>query len=304
MRLRRAFGLVELLVSLAVTGIAAVVIIRTLVSQQRFYSSASAVLDVRAQMRDAADVLATDIRNASAHSPSFVLLLDSAIEMYSTIAASIVCTVQSEQTVGLPPVTISSGASLTSMLAQPDTGDLAVVLTYPPGHPDSGQWNSQRVAAFAQRSVATICPAASGFTSSPDIGGATAYEAVLASPPLHPLAVGNPIRFLRRGRYSLYKSSDNRWYLGYRRCNTTGCAGVQPISGPYDPYSASVSGLEFRYFDSGGARLGSASDGTLVSRVDIVIRGKSSRRTTLAGDARATYADSSVISVSPRNRMR
>ncbi|HEX5577246.1 MAG TPA: hypothetical protein VFX40_02665, partial [Gemmatimonadaceae bacterium] len=212
-------------------------------------------------------------------------------------------TVPSALGAGLPPVTISSGASLTSMLAQPDTGDLAVVLTYPPGHPDSAQWNSLRVAAFAQRSVATMCPAASGFTSAADVGGATAYEAVLASAPLHPLAAGNPIRFLRRGRYSLYKSSDNRWYLGYRRCNATGCAGVQPISGPYDPYSASASGLEFRYFDSGGARLGNGSDGTLVSRVDIVIRGKSSRRSTLAGDARATYADSSVISVSPRNRM-
>lgn len=304
MQLRRAFTLLELLVSLAVTGIAATVIIRTLVSQQRFYSSASAVLDARAQIRDAADVLATDIRNASAHSPAFVLMLDSAIEMYSTIAASVVCTVPSSQVAGLPPVAISSGVPLTSMLAQPDTGDVAVVLTYPPGKPDSSRWETLQVAAFAQRSVTTMCPAASGFTSAADVGGATAYEATLASPPLNPLAAGHPVRFLRRARYSLYRSSDNRWYLGYRRCNATGCAGVQPISGPYDPYSTSASGLEFRYFDSDGSRLANGSDGTLVSRVDIVIRGKSSRRSTLAGDTRATYADSSVISVSPRNRMR
>jgi prepilin-type N-terminal cleavage/methylation domain-containing protein len=303
MQLRRAFTLLELLVALAVTGIASALIIRTLVSQQRFYSSASAVLDARAQIRDAADVLATDIRNASAHSPTFVLMLDSAIEMYSTIAASVVCTVPASQAVGLPPAAISSGASLTSMLAQPDTGDIAAVHTYPSERPDSGQWEIARVASFYQRSVATACPATSGFTSATDISGPTAYEAVLASPTLNPLAAGNPIRFLRRARYSLYKSSDNRWYLGYRRCNATGCAGVQPVSGPYDGYSPSASGLEFRYFDSGGARLGPGSDGTTVSRVDIVIRGESSRRSTLAGDARATWGDSSVISVSPRNRV-
>jgi prepilin-type N-terminal cleavage/methylation domain-containing protein len=303
MQLRRAFTLLELLVSLAVTGIAATVIIRTLVSQQRFYSSASAVLDARAQIRDAADVLATDIRNASAHSPTFVLMLDSAIEMYSTIAASLVCTVPASQTVGLPPAAISSGASLTSMLAQPDSGDIAAVHTYPSGRPDSGQWEIVRVASFSQRSVGTACPVASGFTSAADIGGPAAYEAVLASPTLNPLAVGSPVRFLRRARYSLYKSSDNRWYLGYRRCNATGCGGIQPVSGPYEPYSPSASGLEFRYFDSDGARLAIGSSGTLVSRVDIVIRGKSARRSSLAGDARSTYGDSSVISVSPRNRM-
>ena len=304
MRLRGAFTLVELLVALAVTGIAAAIIIRTLVAQQRFYSSVSSVLDARAQIRDAADILATDIRNASAHSPPFVLTLDSALEVYSTIATSIVCTVPSPQVVGLPPAVVSSGVPLTSMLAQPDTGDVALVYSYPPGRPDSGQWESIRVSAFMPRAATTACPAASGFTSTPGDEGATAYETGLETTSSHALAAGNPIRFIRRGRYSLYRSSDNRWYLGYRRCNATGCAGIQPISGPYDPYSPSASGLEFRYFDSNGLRISGTSTGTLVSRVDIVIRGKSSRRSTLAGDARSTYADSSVISVSPRNRMR
>lgn len=303
MRLRRAFTLVELLVSLAVAGVAAAIIVRTLVAQQKFYASAAGILDVRAQIRDAADVLATDIRNASAGSPPFVLMRDSALEMFTTIASSVVCTTQSAQSVGLPPIVVSSGTTFTSMLAQPDTGDVAVIYTYPAGRPDSGRWESVQVASFGTRAVTTACPASSGFTGPGDFAR-TGYHATLASPPANPVVPGLPIRFLRRGRYSLYKSSDARWYLGYRRCNALGCAVIQPVSGPYDPHGSSVPGLAFRYFDTSGAQLDLESDPSLVSRVDVVIRGRSSRRSTLAGDTRSTYADSTVISVSPRNRLR
>ena len=301
MQLRRAFTLVELLVSLAVAGVAAAFIIRTLLAQQRFYTSASAVLGARAQIRDAADVLATDIRNASAADPPFVLMSDSAVEMFTTIAASIVCTVPSGATAGLPPRSLSSGMTLTSLLALPDTGDLAVIYTYPPGRPDSGRWDQLNISSFAATSTMTACPASTGFTGAGDVAE-SAYRVTFASLPPNPIVPGNPIRFLRRGRYSLYRSSDSRWYLGYRRCNASGCSAVQPASGPYDPYASQSSGLEFRYFDSRGARLDQTSDPSLLSRVDIVIRGKSSRRSTLAGDTRATYGDSSVITVSPRNR--
>lgn len=304
---REGFTLVEVIIALALAGVAVSFMIGTLVRQQRFYSSAAAILDTRAQLRDAADVLTTDIRGAATGLLGLPAMHDSAIEMYSTIATSIACTVQSAATIGLAPLSMESGSTLTSMLAQPDTGDLALVFTFPPGRPDSGSWEALRVASFQPRTVASSCPSSTGFTTYADEASAAGgFTVSLVVPPATPVSRGAPIHFVRRARYSLYRSSDNKWYLGYRRCAVAGvsaCAAIQPVSGPYGKYSSSgASGLSFRYFDVSGTQLGSTANSHLVARVDVVLRGKSSRSANLAGDSRSTYTDSVVVSVSPRNR--
>ena len=78
--------------------------------------------------------------------------------------------------------------------------------------------------------------------------------------PVPNVRAGAIIRFLRRARYSFYKSSDGEWYLGYRRCSVgtpSSCASIQPVSGPYRAYkgSSSPSGIAFRYYDVNGAQL-------------------------------------------------
>lgn len=305
----RGFTLVEVIVALVLAGVAASFMIGTLVRQQRFYSSAAAILDTRAQLRDAADVLTTDVRGAATGLLGLPAMRDSAIEMYSTIAASIVCTVQSGTTVGLPPRRMQSGVTLTSILVHPDTGDLALVFTFPPGKPDSGKWEALRIASFQTRPVSSSCPSSTGFTTPADeavvAGG---FTLVLADSPANAVNRGSPIHFVRRARYSLYRSSDNKWYLGYRRCTLGGgsaCAAIQPVSGPYEKYSSSgSSGVSFRYFDLSGTQLGSSANSHLVARVDMVLRGKNSRSSNLAGDTRSIYADSVIVSVSPRNRTR
>ncbi|MDQ3082488.1 MAG: prepilin-type N-terminal cleavage/methylation domain-containing protein [Gemmatimonadota bacterium] len=310
MRLNRdGFTLVEVIIALALAGIAASFMIGTLVRQQRFYTSAAAILDTRAQLRDAADVLTTDIRGAATGLLGLPAMHDSAIEMYSTVATSVACTVQSAATIGLPPLSMESGTSLTSILVHPDTGDLALVFTFPPGRPDSGNWEALRIASFQPGAVASSCPSSTGFTTPRDeASGTGGFTVSLAGPPATPVNRGAPIHFVRRARYSLYRSSDNKWYLGYRRCALAGmsaCAAIQPVSGPYERYSSSgPSGLSFRYFDVNGTPLGTGANSHRVARVDIVLRGKSSRSANLAGDTRSTYTDSVVVSVSPRNRTR
>ncbi len=305
----RGFTLTEVVIAIALAGVAASMMIGTLVRQQRFYSSASAILDTRAQLRDAADVLATDIRGAATGLLGLPAMLDSAIEMYTTVAASVVCTVQSPATVGIPPLELTSGTTLTSILAYPDTGDIALVYTYPPASPDSASWEVLRVAAFQPRSVMSACPSTTGFTSAADEAQSKpAFLASLTAAPFNPIRPGAPVHFVRRARYSLYRSSDNKWYLGYRRCGTaagSGCAAIQPVSGPYEKYvGGGASGLGFRYFLSDGSEAVSGAQSREVTRVDIVLRGKSARSTNLAGDTRSSYRDSVIVSVSPRNRLR
>lgn len=304
---RRGFSLVELLVSIAIGGIAVALMGTTLVRQQRFYSSASSIIDTRAQIRDAATVLATDLRSA-ALPLGLPMMRDSAIEIFTTVASSIVCTVSSPQSFGLPPLSLASGSALTSMLAQPDTGDLAVLYTAPPSAPDSGGWETVGMASFTTRSISTACPAETGFTSSADAAhGQAGYAFTIEPATLDPVARGAPVQFVRRVRYSFYRSSDNKWYLGYRRCKATGpsvCGSIQPVAGPYDPYGGTSSGVAFRYFDRNGNALSESSDGSSLALVEIVVRGTSAGHGSLRGDRGEDYRDSVVISVSPRNRFR
>ena len=309
MRLRKGFTLIEMVLAATIASGAAAFMIGTLVRQQKFYSSAAAILDSRAQLRDAADVLTTDIRAAAVATLGMPVMRDSAIEMFSTIASSVICTVAPGSSVTLPPVILASGTTLTSMLALPDTGDIALLYTFAPGFPDSGTWEPLRINAFAPRSVATACPPPTGFTTTTDIGSTSpAFAVTFAAAPARALTPGQPVHFVRRARYSLYKSSDGKWYLGYRRCNAIGpssCAAIQPVSGPYDPYGGpNSSGIVFKYFNAAGSGLGPTAISNDVARVDVIIRGKSARKANLAGDAVASYRDSVVVSVSPRNRRR
>jgi prepilin-type N-terminal cleavage/methylation domain-containing protein len=304
------FTLIELVVATAIAAIVGTTLMLTLRRQERFYSSASQMLEVRGQLRDGADVLTSDIRGAAIERYGLPLMTDSAVEFFSTIGSSVVCETPAGSTLFLPPATLSSGATLTSLLASPDTGDIALIYAMPGAIPDSARWVEARIAAFATRSLATSCPPSTGFTSPSDIaGGQRGYALTLSGSLAAGIRKGAPVRFLRRGRYSLY-SSGGEWYLGYRRCNAVGsssCGTIQPVSGPYLPYTgtgAPDAGLACRYFDANGGEIGDQSASSRVTRIDIVLRGATARAVALAGDARVRYRDSVVVSVSPRNRAR
>lgn len=299
MHVKRGFTVAELLVATAVAGITTALMTMTIVRQQRFFSSAAEVLGVRSQLRDAADVLASDIRSASVAEFGLPVMTDTAFEMYSIIASSVACIAMSATTIGLPPGTLTSGNTLTAMLAQPDTGDLASIY-----NADSSTWTNYRIAAFASRSLASACPSSTGFTN---IGDALpGYQLTLATAAA--VNRGSIVHFLRRARYSFYRSSDNEWYLGYRRCAVSPpylCSAIQPVSGPYRPYrSAGGGGIAFRYYDQYGADIASVAQSRALARIDIVLRGEAPSMISLTGDARKVWRDSIVVSVSPRNRTR
>ena len=89
--------------------------------------------------------------------------------------------------------------------------------------------------------------------------------------------VGTPLRFTRRVRYSFYRASDGRTYLGLREWTASSgtLSGVQPVAGPFERTAS-----RFRYFDTLGVELasGAASGGDLGS-IEVVLRA--------AGGARA-----------------
>ena len=274
-----------------------------LLRQQRFYRGASELLYAREGVRDAMEVLSTDLRGIAA-GDTVRLMTDSAIEVFAPIGASVACQVVGGLEVGLPEA-FSSGNTLTAFLVQPDTGDLA--LFYREADDNGSHWERHRIRAFTARSLASTCPASSGLVRDDDVAaGRQGYHVGLESPLGSAVRPGAPVRFIRRGRYSLYRASDGDWYLGYRRCNAIGasvCGAVQPLSGPYRGYNGdrSATGFLFEYFNARGARLDASSSALDLARVDVTARAESRDRLAI-GSRSFTPADSATISIAIRNR--
>jgi prepilin-type N-terminal cleavage/methylation domain-containing protein len=300
---RPGFTLIELAVVLVILGVAGGAIGVTLLRQQRFYRGATELLYAREGVRDAIELLSTDIRGMST-ADTARLVADSALEIFASIGSSVVCQIAGPE-VGLPGAVSSSGNTLTAFSTEPDTGDLA--LFYRDSVEAGSQWERHRISGFSPRSLAATCPASTGFARAEDaVAGAKGFLVTLTTPLSSHVAPGAPARFIRRGRYSLYRAGDGNSYLGYRRCNAMGpsdCGAVQPLSGPYRAYSrdATSTGLLFEYYDATGARLGTGSSPLELARVDITARAESRQRLIIEGRG-STPSDAAMVTVAIRNR--
>jgi len=300
---RWGFTLVELAMVLGILGVVGSAIGLTLLRQQRFYRGTEELVGAREGVRDAIEILSTDIRGMSI-ADTARLLADSAVELFASLGSSVVCQVAGSE-IGLPAGTTPRGNTLTAFLTQPDTGDLALFLR---DSADAGSlWERHRIAAFSARSKATTCPPSTGFAAADDVDATgTAFVVVLSTSLSDHVHRGSPVRFIRRGRYSLYRSSDGSWYLGYRRCNALGpsvCGAIQPLSGPYRAYSSNPrsTGLLFEFFDASGSRLTPGSASLALARIDITAR--SERGQSVAVEGRGWIpADSASVSIAVRNR--
>jgi len=265
-----------------------------LLHQQRFAGDTAELISARHGARDAMEVLSTDIRGLSS-SDTIRLMADSAIELFAGIGTSVVCRAPSSNTLALAEE--SPGNTLSSFLLYPDTGDIA--LLYRDSADVAGShWERNRIAAFTPSAASAGCLL---YGLDPTEG----FMLTLRDAPRGDVRAGTPIRFIRRGRYSLYRSSDAEWYLGYRRCNAVGppeCGTIQPVSGPYWRYDSdgSRTGFLFEYFDALGQRVTGESP-LAVARVDLRSRAESRHRRRI-GATESPIAASAASSIAIRNR--
>lgn len=289
---RPGLSLVEVAIVIGLLGILGVAIGSTVVHQQRFTADTSELLKVREGVRDAMEVLSADIRGSST-ADTIRLMADSAVELFASIGTSVVCGSLSPSVLFLADES-PGGNTLTSFLVRPDTGDVVLLYVDDGTAGSERRWARHRIAAFEERASTAGCLAEGG---SPRERFTLTLESPAGSPPRQ----GTPVRFVRRGRYSLYRSSDREWYLGYRRCNSVGpsiCNAIQPVSGPYRPYNADPadSGFLFEYFDARGERVGTSNSPLMVARIDITARSVG------RGRGKARIADSATTSIAIRNR--
>ncbi|MEO7822926.1 MAG: type II secretion system protein [Gemmatimonadaceae bacterium] len=296
LRGRSGVSLIEILVVVVLLGIAGAVIGSAILDQQRFHRNASELLSARQGVRDAMEVLSADIRGSSTED-TLRVVSDSALELFAAIGASVACRTISGNSIALAGES-ATGNTLTSFLLVPDTGDLALIYRESPDSP-GGEWNRHRIAALTARSGSPNCVADG---AEPGEG----FLLTLQSPPAEPVKRGAPVRFIRRGRYSLYRSSDSQWNLGYRRCNALGvpaCGAVQPVSGPYRRYTPdnAETGFLLEYFNAEGERVPGVGSALSITRVDVTARAERAKNRR-PGSPGISVPEIATASIAIRNR--
>jgi hypothetical protein len=231
------------------------------IHQERFYRAQADAIDSRATVRDATSLLQSELRALTPADGDLYAIGAGAVEFRATLAQSAICTVApSRSRITIPPEHLASGAPLTWLGTQPESGDTLLVLATDSTLGD--RWD-RHVLTAAPSSTGT-CPIATGLTTT--AAEASAALTLSLSPPLDSsVALGALVRIVRRARYEVYRASDSRWYLGYLDClssRATPCNVVQPVSGPFVP-----SGVHLAYLDRNGA---ATTDPWRVARIDVL----------------------------------
>lgn len=266
--LRRGATLVELLVALLLAGVVVAAVARSRASSHTAGSDALARAEARRQLRAGAGAVLATLRGIAPAGGDLLALADSALELHITLGASVLCA-HAPAGLDTPPSAVllaPAGAreGTAAWADAPDAGDRLLVMARDADGPNAGdsvppaparwRWYAATV-ADGGTPVRTTCMGAAD---------ALALRVPLAAPLPAIVHVGAPVRLLRRGRWSVYRSG-RRWYLGWRDVDAGG-AGldvVQPVSGPHDlaagsgaPRPALAFGDAIRARDDAGATEG------------------------------------------------
>ncbi len=297
MLVRRGFTLTELLVAMVLLGLVVTTLTAVVIQQQRFYSGTSEVLETRANVRQVADILPSELRPISPASGDIYAMGTTFLEYRGSIGASVVCAMNVPRTrVIIPPLATAAQSGSTAWLTAPLVGDSLLVYDQGPTPASADdQWTVHEITAGP--GAGNVCVP---FTTSP-AEAATGMSFDLAPALSATVQVGASIRFFRRSRYELYNGSDGLGYLGFSDCapgRIPACTTPQPVSGPYLPLGGTPQGLTFNFFDVTNTVTANPAQ---VSRIDVVVRSRTRNNVRITGYPTGRYADSLAFSIAARN---
>ncbi len=305
---RAGFTLVELLISLVLGSLVAGAIVKLLLQQERFYNSTSDLIQTRQQLRQTAAMLPSDFRGIASADTDIYVMTDSSLEFRSVFGSSVACAVDAGGGwVSTVPQVLAKGSAMSNWTVLPSVGDSVAV--YDDGTitaQSDDRWSRAQITGVNVRTGTNSdgCLTTSGFVqSSSEVTSSNPSYKLTISPKLVNIIQGAAIRFFRRVHYSLYKASDNNWYLGYYDCKTGRspvCNTIQPVGGPFQAYATNgTSGVQFVYYDSTGAVTTVRSN---VASISLVVRGQGAGYINLSGSGAKAWGDSLRVQVGLRNR--
>lgn len=293
-RRRKGLTLVEMMISLTIAGFTLAMVAAIGARQQQVFADVADRNALSGQMRDAANVLPVDLRAVAPAAGDIRVARDTVLELRATIASAVVCDTTTNTLILAPR--LDSVATTTSVVTPIEAGDSIWILTTGAAQVS---WTPTRTLA-ATSAAAGQCAAGGPRLMGPSLSGARTALAIDA--PMPP--PGTPVRITRPVRYSLYRASDNAWYLGAKdwsnaqaKFNT-----IQPVAGPFLPPSAG--GAIFKFFDGAGMALPSpVADPRAIAAIRIDLRGETRHVVRALGrpGAMQKRIDSSAAMVALRN---
>jgi hypothetical protein len=287
-------------------------ILTVVMRQQRFYRSASEIMETRSQLRSATAILpvelrgvSTQVRNAAGGivGSDILAMGPNMIEFRSTFGSGVVCDVAGATVTLYPDVLASNGLRLGGFLYAPDVGDTMYLLNNGAGGSADDTWDQRTVTAAATTTAACTVGLAGG--TADDLALPRRQFTLSAAPNA---VVGAPVRLARTVRYELYEdATTDLWYLGQSVMNAGGVYDpVQPVAGPYLPATAdsATSGLFLRYLDVNGNIITTTDLAARqsVTRIDVIVRGQTTNDVNGSGFGKGNKVDRQDVSVAIRNR--
>ena len=287
----RAFTLAELVLVLALGSLLLALVVSIGNTLQRELGQAAERMASADQLRGAAAILPLDLRALSSAAGDIHAgeARDTSLQANITVASGIVCAASAD-TIVLAPFAGPTGQAASATVQE---GDNLWILV---DGDSAEEWHAMPARAVGS---ASGCPALS-----PVAGGASPFvvERTLSIRVGAEHAAiarrGAPVRVTRPARYSLYRSSDGRWYLGLHSWSTdlARFAAVQPVSGPYRSATDAANGTRLRYFDASGVLVPSgALDTRRITRIEARLVPEQTLPARPAGN------DSLILVVSLRN---
>lgn len=320
--MRPGFTLLELMIAMVIGALVGATLVASIAGQQRFFRGASAISNLRNQLRQAGALLPSDLRPISRRAGDIYSITSEQIDFRSVMGSSFICAKPANTTIVVPPLQVAKNNSLTAWIDQPQVGDSMLV------YDDSilvstsdDTWRAYQITGITAVTGVNACPvrtaATGGFVETADATQSSYQITVAAGTPFRAANyVGNPVRFFRRVKYGLYQEpADNNWYLGYADCaflsgrGATPCSTMRAIAGPLRSYASgsaalATNGLNLQYFDSTGATIDPSALGAnkRIARIRIALRAETDAAVHTPNAPSGTFLDSLIVHVGLRNR--
>jgi prepilin-type N-terminal cleavage/methylation domain-containing protein len=279
---RRGFTMIELIISLVIAGIVLGAAYKLLLANQRFYRSQSVIADVVTNVREAALILSSEVREVSPAGGDLQQMTDTAITINAMRALAFACTPGDPLTGRI----IIKDATIFKYRDIDVTRDSVFAFREGvPSRSSDDRWLRGKLSGKTSQNC-TDGSAGTRLVASALVGGTLQ--------PLDSVTIGAPIRTFETVNYRLYDDGTGTWWLGVRNWVSGAWTATSPVAGPLRPNN----GITFTYYDVNGNVTATAS---LVTSIGVTVRGLSTASVQTAGRTTGPYADSVTIRVAMRN---
>jgi prepilin-type N-terminal cleavage/methylation domain-containing protein len=253
---RTGFTMIEILVSLVVGLILLGGVYQMMITQGRGFAKEREIIDGRQTARDAAGLLAWDIRHAASGGSPFMVMGTNTVTLRSPQGLGVICAKHAT----LPRYALWRSAGGIQATAY----DSALVYQV-----DKASWVALRIASVGTPAAMGVAACAWPGARVPDM---VVELTVTAPADTSGIKVGAPFRSFRRVEYAEY-TLNGRWWLGRK---VSGASSYEQLTGPLA--SPSLNGLQLAYYDSTG---GVTANTTKVASVAVTLRTESFKKTYL-----------------------